>query len=85
MKIPDPFCADPRPSCWINPAAFSNSALGTIANMGSQNLPCGCALFRDSNGFRIGRPQRSNALSNSLRKFLFNVHTAGSRQSQSCQ
>ena len=36
--LPNPLCANPRPSCWINPAAFANPALGTIGNMGSNNV-----------------------------------------------
>lgn len=37
--LPDPLCADPRPSCWINPAAFATPALGTLGNMGAANIP----------------------------------------------
>jgi hypothetical protein len=35
----NPLCSNPGPSCWINPAAFANPALGTIGNMGSNNVP----------------------------------------------
>lgn len=54
--LPDPLCANPGPSCWINPAAFALPALGTIGNMGSNNVPgpgffqFDMALLRD---FRI--------------------------------
>jgi hypothetical protein len=53
----NPLCANPGPSCWINPAAFATPALGTIGNMGASNVPgpsffqLDLALSRD---FRIG-------------------------------
>jgi Carboxypeptidase regulatory-like domain len=34
----DPLCADPRPSCWINPAAFALPAYGTLGNMAPANI-----------------------------------------------
>jgi hypothetical protein len=37
--LPNPLCANPGPSCWINPAAFALPALGTLGNMGKYNVP----------------------------------------------
>src|SRR5581483_5031258 len=37
--LPNPLCANPRPSCWINPAAFATPALGTLGNLGTANIP----------------------------------------------
>src|SRR3984957_5028966 len=41
--LPDPLCANPRPSCWINPAAFSNQPkylpTGTLSALGRNNIP----------------------------------------------
>jgi hypothetical protein len=37
--LADPLCANPGPSCWINPAAFALPALGTLGNMGKYNVP----------------------------------------------
>jgi hypothetical protein len=36
--LEDPLCANPNPSCWINPAAFALPALGTLGNMGKYNV-----------------------------------------------
>lgn len=35
---PDPLCADPNPSCWINPKAFATPALGTLGDLGRSNI-----------------------------------------------
>jgi hypothetical protein len=43
----NPLCDNPRPSCWINPAAFSSNAAnsagillpGTFGNLGRSNVP----------------------------------------------
>jgi hypothetical protein len=38
--LPNPLCANPNPSCWINPAAFSTSVpFGTFGNLGRTNVP----------------------------------------------
>ncbi|MBV9769545.1 MAG: TonB-dependent receptor [Bryobacterales bacterium] len=37
--LADPLCADPRPSCWINPAAFTSPAPGTLSPLGRNNIP----------------------------------------------
>jgi Carboxypeptidase regulatory-like domain len=37
--LPDPLCANPGPSCWINPAAFANPAAGTLSTMHRDNVP----------------------------------------------
>ena len=41
--LSNPLCANPRPSCWINPAAFSNQPQylppGTLSALGRNNIP----------------------------------------------
>ncbi|HTR39007.1 MAG TPA: carboxypeptidase regulatory-like domain-containing protein [Bryobacteraceae bacterium] len=37
--LADPLCSDPRPSCWINPAAFAQPALGTLGSSGRSSIP----------------------------------------------
>jgi len=37
--LPNPLCANPSPSCWINPAAFAAPAPGTLGNLGRSNVP----------------------------------------------
>jgi hypothetical protein len=38
--LASPLCANPNPSCWINPAAFSTSVpFGTFGNLGRTNVP----------------------------------------------
>jgi hypothetical protein len=37
--LPNPLCDNPRPACWINPAAFAQPALGTLGNLGRSNIP----------------------------------------------
>jgi hypothetical protein len=43
--LPNPLCADPRPTCWINPAAFQTVTgagampFGTLGNLGRSNIP----------------------------------------------
>ena len=36
---PNPLCANPGISCWINPAAFAIPALGTLSTLGPANIP----------------------------------------------
>ncbi|MGA2882485.1 MAG: carboxypeptidase regulatory-like domain-containing protein [Bryobacteraceae bacterium] len=37
--LSNPLCANPRPSCWINPAAFTTPAPGTLSALGRNNIP----------------------------------------------
>jgi hypothetical protein len=37
--LSDPLCANPRPSCWINPKAFVSPAPGTLSGLGRNNIP----------------------------------------------
>src|SRR5262249_5397726 len=39
--LQDPLCPNPgpAPSCWINPAAFTNPTLGSLSPMGRMNIP----------------------------------------------
>ena len=37
--LPDPLCADPRPSCWINPTALSAPRRARSARMDRNNIP----------------------------------------------
>jgi hypothetical protein len=38
--LANPLCDNPRPSCWINPAAFSTSVpFGTFGNVGRSSVP----------------------------------------------
>jgi len=37
--LANPLCDNPRPSCWINPAAFQQPAFGTLGNTGRSNVP----------------------------------------------
>ena len=37
--LADPLCSDPRPSCWINPAAFTTPPKGTLSPLGRNNIP----------------------------------------------
>jgi hypothetical protein len=58
--LPDHLCADPRPSCWINPAAFAIPALETLGNMGPANIPGPKCFQLDlalSREFRIHKQQ----------------------------
>ncbi len=37
--LANPLCANPSPSCWINPAAFGTPAFGTLGDLGRSNIP----------------------------------------------
>ena len=37
--LSDPLCANPNPSCWINPKAFTTPAPGTLSGLGRNNIP----------------------------------------------
>jgi hypothetical protein len=37
--LANPLCANPNPSCWINPAAFAQPAFGTLGNLGRSSVP----------------------------------------------
>jgi hypothetical protein len=37
--LANPLCDNPNPSCWFNPAAFTQPALGTLGNAGRASLP----------------------------------------------
>jgi hypothetical protein len=37
--LSDPLCANPNPSCWINPKAFTSPAPGTLSGLGRNNIP----------------------------------------------
>jgi hypothetical protein len=37
--LSDPLCANPSPSCWINPKAFTTPAPGTLSSLGRNNIP----------------------------------------------
>jgi hypothetical protein len=37
--LSDPLCAKPKPSCWINPAAFAQPPYGTLGDLGRSNVP----------------------------------------------
>lgn len=36
--LADPLCANPSPSCWINPAAFAQPAYGTLGDLGRSSV-----------------------------------------------
>jgi Carboxypeptidase regulatory-like domain len=36
--LANPLCANPSPSCWINPAAFAQPAFGTLGDLGRSNV-----------------------------------------------
>jgi hypothetical protein len=37
--LANPLCANPSPSCWINPKAFTSPATGTLSATGRNNIP----------------------------------------------
>ena len=37
--LQDPLCANPSPTCWINPKAFTTPAAGTLSGLGRNNIP----------------------------------------------
>ena len=37
--LANPLCDNPRPSCWINPAAFKQPDYGTFGNLGRSSVP----------------------------------------------
>ena len=37
--LANPLCANPSPSCWINPKAFTTPAAGTLSPLGRNNIP----------------------------------------------
>lgn len=54
--LADPLCANPSPSCWINPKAFATPAAGTLSPLNRNNIP-GPSFFQVdfalSRGFSI--------------------------------
>jgi len=84
--LANPLCANPSPSCWINPAAFAAPAYGTLGDLGRSNIPgpgfweIDMALSR---AFRIREHQsiefRAEAfnLTNSFRAGVASGTTAG--------
>jgi hypothetical protein len=36
--LANPLCANPSPSCWINPAAFAQPAFGTLGDLGRSTV-----------------------------------------------
>jgi hypothetical protein len=36
--LANPLCANPSPSCWINPAAFAQPAFGTLGDLGRSSV-----------------------------------------------
>jgi hypothetical protein len=54
--LPTPLCANPNPSCWLNPAAFSTSVpFGTFGNLGRTNVPGPSFTEADMNLSRVFR------------------------------
>src|SRR5215831_2121404 len=69
--LQNPLCDDPKPSCWINPAAFQQPAPGTLGNTGRNNVP-GPGFFQiDSALSRIFRVKERKTLE--LRAEAFNL------------
>jgi hypothetical protein len=69
--LANPLCDDPKPSCWINPAAFAQPASGTLGNTGRNSVP-GPGFFQiDSALSRIFRIQEKKTVE--LRAEAFNL------------
>jgi hypothetical protein len=69
--LENPLCDDPRPACWINPAAFEQPALGTLGNTGRSSVP-GPGFFQiDSALSRIFRLKERQTIE--LRVEAFNL------------
>jgi hypothetical protein len=67
----NPLCDDPNPSCWINPAAFQQPALGTLGNTGRSNVQGPGFFAIDSALSRIFRVKEKQSLE--LRVEAFNL------------
>ena len=69
--LANPLCDNPNPSCWFNPAAFTQPALGALGNAGRASLPGPGFWEIDSALSRIFRVRES--MNFELRAEAFNL------------